>query len=287
MSFKKTAKVICLTLTFMFLLQVTALADNVKTGIVTGDVVNVREQASTDAKILTKVYSGSTFEIVSLGEDWTLIEYKVGETGYIYNDFFKPVTPYKVATVTGTSVNIRAGQGLDAKVITLADKGNTFKVLNVFDKWVEIEYGTQTAFISADYVTVAEVIPEEMYVNEELTSLIVEEAKKHLGKPYVYGANGPSSFDCSGFARYVYSKYYKGLPRVAADQAKVGMSVPREYLQPGDLMFFETGGYVDHVGIYVGDGQMIHAGSTSGKVCYADINSTYFKTRFAGAKRII
>ena len=69
MSFKKTAKVLLIALSLIFLFQSAALAENVKLGIVTGDVVNIREAESTDAKILTKVYGGTTFEIVSLGED--------------------------------------------------------------------------------------------------------------------------------------------------------------------------------------------------------------------------
>lgn len=87
---------------------------------------------------------------------------------------------------------------------------------------------------------------------------IVSEAKKHLGKPYVYGATGPSSFDCSGFTQYVYKTLGINLSRTTYTQIKEGTSVARANLQAGDLVFTNTG----HVGIYVGGGQIIHAPRT-------------------------
>ena len=79
--------------------------------------------------------------------------------------------------------------------------------------------------------------------------------KEQVGKPYVWGANGPDSFDCSGLVRYIYKNALgKDIPRVSEDQSKVGQAVSREDLQPGDLVFFDTmdKGKVSHVGMYIG-----------------------------------
>ena len=112
-----------------------------------------------------------------------------------------------------------------------------------------------------------------------------------LGKPYVYGGNGPNSFDCSGLAKYVYGKIGVTLPRVASDQQYVGTAVERtmESLKFGDLVFFAPPGRTSatHVGIYVGNGQMIHAPQTGDVVKYSPIFEGYFKNRFFAARRVL
>ena len=118
---------------------------------------------------------------------------------------------------------------------------------------------------------------------------LITEAQKHLGKPYVFGASGPNSFDCSGFVSYVLNQ--SGVASVGRSTAQglFNMSTPvsRENAQPGDLIFF-TGTYsagtpVTHVGIYIGNGQMIHAGDP---VQYANINTSYWTEHFYAFGRI-
>ena len=87
-------------------------------------------------------------------------------------------------------------------------------------------------------------------------------ARAAIGKPYRYGAAGPNAFDCSGLVMSAFRKAGVRLPRTSAAQSKAGTAVRRAQLQPGDLLFFYTP--VSHVGIYLGDGKMVHA-STSGQ----------------------
>lgn len=112
-----------------------------------------------------------------------------------------------------------------------------------------------------------------------------------LGKPYVYGGNGPNYFDCSGLSSYVYKKIGISLPRTASDQQRTGTSVNRtlEDLKFGDLVFFKNPGQsgASHVGIYVGNGQMIHAPQTGDVVKYTNIFTGYYKNRFFSAKRYV
>ncbi len=122
-------------------------------------------------------------------------------------------------------------------------------------------------------------------------SNIVENAKKYLGVPYVYGGATPAGFDCSGLTQYVYNESGITIPRVAADQYKSnsGQFVDKSQLQPGDLVFF-TGSNGSksnpgHVGIYVGNNQMIHAPSTGKTVRYQDISTSYYVNSYVGAKR--
>ncbi len=116
---------------------------------------------------------------------------------------------------------------------------------------------------------------------------MIDEAAKYLGVKYVYGGSSPSGFDCSGLMQYVCKQVGIDLNRTSRDQfAKDGVSVSKEDLQPGDLVFFGSGGTVNHVGMYVGDGQMIHSPQTGKTVCYTSINSSYYTSRYMGAKRV-
>jgi len=116
---------------------------------------------------------------------------------------------------------------------------------------------------------------------------IVNLAQQFLGVPYVWGGSSPNGFDCSGFVQYVYAQQGISLPRTADIQATAGYPVDKEDLQPGDLVFF-AGDYVNisHVGIYVGDGKMIHASSSNG-IAYDSLSRDYRVAHYAGACRVI
>ncbi len=92
---------------------------------------------------------------------------------------------------------------------------------------------------------------------------VVQVALAQLGKPYVYGATGPFAFDCSGLITYAYRAVGIDLPHYSYDQARCGQRVAASDLQPGDLVFFRNLG---HVGMYIGDGQYIHAPHTGAVV---------------------
>jgi len=109
-------------------------------------------------------------------------------------------------------------------------------------------------------------------------------AESRLGLPYVWGGNGPSVFDCSGLVKWSLAQAGVVMPRVAADQARTGPQVPLSRLQPGDLLFYHTDptapGYISHVAIYVGDGEMIQAPEPGLDV---EIVPADFGSEFAGA----
>ena len=117
---------------------------------------------------------------------------------------------------------------------------------------------------------------------------ILDLTRKQVGYPYVYGGRFPGGFDCSGLVYYVYGKSGYDLHRCADDQMQDGIIVSREGLQVGDLLFFTDGSYhlATHVGIYVGNNQMIHA-STSKGICYANLDAYCTYSHFLGARRII
>ena len=115
---------------------------------------------------------------------------------------------------------------------------------------------------------------------------ILSETRKYLGVPYLWGGTTPEGFDCSGLCQYVYKNVGLDISRVSQTQYLEGMSVSREELQPGDLVFFQKNGDVHHVGIYAGGSMMIHAPYTGATVRYDSIDEgTYFE-QFCGGRRI-
>ena len=112
-------------------------------------------------------------------------------------------------------------------------------------------------------------------------------AESRQGLPYVWGADGPASFDCSGLVEWSFAQAGVPMPRVAADQARTGPAVPVSQLQPGDLLFYHTDptapGYISHVAIYLGNGWMIQAPQPGLRVQVVPAN---FGAQFAGAIRV-
>ena len=152
-------------------------------------------------------------------------------------------------------------------------------------------------------------------LNPQKLSQLESVSKSLIGVPYVWGGTNPKKgMDCSGYTQYVMKQLGYNIPRVSKDQSKYGTLVSRKSLLPGDLLFFDTtnprdkndiktptqelqhayeveNGYkpvtVSHVGIYLGNGVMIHASSGDGIITYADLSSNYYKNRFINARRVI
>lgn len=101
------------------------------------------------------------------------------------------------------------------------------------------------------------------------------------------GASPATGFDDAGLVQYAYAQAGVALPRVADDQFRVGTAVARADLLPGDLVFFaDPSGYVDHVGLYAGGGQFLHAPHTGAVVSYDALSTAYYDQRFAGGRRL-
>ena len=114
-------------------------------------------------------------------------------------------------------------------------------------------------------------------------------AMQYVGYPYVYGAESPSDgFDCSGLVYYTYGQFGYSLKRTADDQMDHnGTPVSRDALQVGDLVFFGNGSYANHVGIYIGNNNFVHAANPSSGVVVSSMNETYYANRYLTARRVI
>lgn len=127
---------------------------------------------------------------------------------------------------------------------------------------------------------------------QALRDSVVARARGQLGVRYRYGGTTPErGFDCSGFIRYVLQAFDVALPRTAHQQAAVGMPVPLDLdaLQPGDLLTFGRGRRITHVGLYVGEGRMIHASTSQRRIVETSVTNTRSSTvrQWKGARRLL
>ena len=117
---------------------------------------------------------------------------------------------------------------------------------------------------------------------------VTSTALGYLGAPYRWGGSTPRGFDCSGFTWYVFSRHGLELPRVAADQYRVGTPVDRRAVRPGDLLFFETiSEGPSHVALALDGDRFVHAPSRRGRVRVERLGSAYWASRFLGARRVL
>ena len=145
------------------------------------------------------------------------------------------------------------------------------------------ESGTWVSFQTDDYSWTS---PGEAGRPSASESELRMVAESYLKTPYRYGGKTRKGMDCSGFVQQVFEETYKlRLPRNSAAMARYGKDIDKEDLQPGDLVFFKTI-RISHVGIYMGDGYFIHSQSGIG-VTYTKLESPYFSSHYAEAKRVI
>ena len=236
-------------------------------GIITEPKVNLRAGPGTENGIVCAMLEDETAQIIGFNCGWFKVVFN-GLTGYVRSDLMdlteKPLTNSDGFGFSRVTTNDGAVQ---SAAVIAGDSGANY---------------TYTA-------PVEPAAPEAPVVtaSNPTADSLVEYAKTLLGCPYVYGGTSTSGFDCSGFAQYVYKQYGYSLNRTAHDQMKNGTSVTVAELQPGDLVFFGYGGYSNHVGIYIGGYQFIHAANPSSGVVITDLYSDYYSSSYMGARRII
>jgi len=237
-----------------------------KVGYVSTDGLRVRKGPSTDTDEINSLSKNDKVEIIGQTGKWYKIKIK-GEIGYVSAKY---ISDTKVAETTS-----RSGSTLKNETIPQAEE--TPKV---------------------EENPVPEPIPEPEITQPEPSApesagttgaAIVEYAKQYLGYKYVSGGTSPSKgFDCSGFTQYVYKHFGISINRSSGAQIKNGVAVEKSELQPGDLVIFnnDANTKIGHVGIYVGDGNFIHASNPSDGVKITTLTSGYYHKRYVGARRV-
>ena len=272
--------------------------------------LNVRSGAGTTYSKLGTLEYKEKVTVLSTSNGWAKINYN-GQTGYVSSSYLQTTVPGGTTSennnsstttivkyVNATSgLNVRSGAGTSYSKIGSLDYKEKVTVLSTSNGWAKINYKGQAGYVSSSYLqsTVPSGSTSNSGSNNSVSasaSSVIAYAKTLLGKPYVWGAQGPNSFDCSGFTYYVFkNKAGIILPRTSSAQSKYGTYVSRNNLRAGDLVFFDTNGanngQVSHVGLYIGNGQMIHASYSQKKIVIDNFNSSYFKRTFVNGRRVL
>ena len=223
----------------------------------------------------------------------------------------------KVAVVNTAALKLRSAASTDSDSITLLAQGETYPIVEVGDAWTKLQLDSVTGYVKNEYITISynmstakavsapaqdttttaptteapateapttEAPTTEAPVTDVPTSGLGQQianfATQFVGNPYVYGGTSlTNGADCSGFVQSVYKNFGYSLPRTATPQSSAGTAVSIAALQPGDLVFYDHGtGAVQHVGIYIGNGQIVHASNSRTGIKISNVNySTPFK----------
>ena len=259
----------------------------VAVGATTGSSLRLREEPSTSASIVTTLNKGVAVAILdnTSTEGWFKISYN-GKTGYVSSDYMIVDRDNLFTTYGRTntdSVNVRADASTDSEVLASVGVGTVVTVNGFKDGWYDVtcKYGTE-GYIRSDLLDLTS------SNSSSASSGIVDTAKQYLGVRYVYGGASPNGFDCSGLVYYVLKQVGFSPYRTPADQYRMGTSVSKEELKPGDIVFF-AGTYtsgISHVGIYAGNGQFIHAPNSRSTVSYSSLTSGYWANHYYAARRM-
>ena len=262
--------------------------------------VHFRTGPSTSYSSITVISKGSSIEVLSTSGDWVNAKYN-GKTGYIYKDYVASVNSETSTTIQYVNaregLNVRTGPSTSYSKLGKLSYGQSVTVISTSNGWSKINYNGSTGYVSSQYLQSTKPSSSSSSNNSNTSvsasaSAVIAYAKTLLGKPYVWGAQGPNSFDCSGFTYYVFkNKAGIVLPRTSSEQSKYGTYVSWNNLRAGDLVFFDTNGanngQVSHVGLYMGNGQMIHASYSQKKIVIANMNTNYYKNSFVNGRRVL
>ena len=268
--------------------------DQLKRVEITGDQVRLREQPSLSGRIKTELNHGEVFFEFDRQGEWVLVASSAsGIKGWVHGDYLRATErsasrPY---LVRGDGVNFRSSPHVDAEIITALDAGTEVQVKGRNEKWSFIEFNGQEGWMYSQYLAPPKGSRGLVVPASPVGERLIARAKAMSGTPYVWGGESDNGVDCSGLIYKLLldeGASARGLPRRASTQmAQLGAAVDKEDLAPGDLVFFTTyKAGASHVGIYLGDGDFIHASSARGKVTISNMSDGYYKRRFVGARRI-
>ena len=291
-----------------YLKKESSTSTTTKTMYVTASAgLNLRKGPSTSYAVIKTLSKGTEVTVISSSNGWSKVNVG-GVSGYVSSDYLSSTKPStgssssNESTSNSTStmyttdrLNLRKGAGTSYSVITTLDKGIAVTVHSSSNGWSKVSVNGMTGYVSSSYLSSTKPSNSSSSTDSSTSSKVdkvLNFASQQLGKPYVWGAQGPNSFDCSGLTYYVY-KNAAGitLPRTSVEQSKYGTTVSKSNLKAGDLIFFDTSGPndggVSHVGIYVGNGQMIHASSSQKKIVKVSVETSYWNNAFVRAKRVL
>lgn len=262
------------------------------------DNLNIRAIAAEDGRLVGKLPRNAACEVIDTDDTWAHIKSGSVE-GYVSLEYLLTGVPAKykaeelavtVAKVTADGLNVRAEANTDSEVITLVAQGEELEVAAVEGDWVKVLLDDDEVYVAAEYVEVSAELSTAVTMTELLYGQgvsdvrvdICQYAKEFIGNPYVWGGTSlTKGADCSGFVMKVFQKYGVKLPRTSRTQANCGTTIKVSEAKPGDLIFYAKGKTINHVAIYIGNGQVVHASSPKTGI---KISNVSYRTPFKAVR---
>ena len=288
-------------------------------GFVCGDSVCFRTGPSTAYKIISAYDRGKPVTVTGDQGDWKAVIID-GTPGYMFGRYISdtdptgayqarnPVTPTpaqpqeqtqtpaaevpvqttgKEGYINGNSVRFRAGASTNSQILGEYNRGQALTITGSNNGWTACTINGVNGYVYSSYVAQGAYSTPAVTVNTGSGSSsfgrqVADFALGYLGSRYTWGGSDPSEgFDCSGFTYYVFKHFGIELNRVACDQARNGVHVDHEDIQPGDVLCFYSGGdYIGHVGIYIGDGKFIHSSTSTTGVIISELSGLYVSRNY-------
>ncbi len=263
--------------------------------VLVDDHLNVRASAEEDSKVVGKMESDAGCEILDVKGNMAHITSGSVE-GYVNLDYlvtgpeaveYAQSAVKETATVSCDGLKLREDKSTDAPVYSMVAYGEQLEVIEKDDEWVAVKYDGKKLYVAADYVSVGIQLKTALNMTEflygsgvsDVRMELCEYAKKFVGNPYVWGGTSlTKGADCSGFVLSVYAKYGISLPHSSRAQANCGKRISMSEARPGDLVFYAKGKRINHVGIYIGGGQIVNASSPKTGIRIAN---AYYRTPVA------
>ncbi len=262
------------------------------------DNLNIRAVAAEDGRLVGKLPRNAACEVIDTDDTWAHIKSGSVE-GYVSLEYLLTGVPAKfkaeelavtVAKVATDSLKVRAEANTESEVITLVAMGEELEVAAVEGDWVKVLLDNDEVYVSAEYVEVSAELSTAVTMTELLYGQgvsdvrvdICQYAKEFIGNPYVWGGTSlTKGADCSGFVMKVFQKYGVKLPRNSRSQANCGTTIKVAEAKPGDLIFYAKGKTINHVAIYIGNGQVVHASSPKTGI---KISNVSYRTPFKAVR---
>ena len=295
----------------------------IKSGVAFVTASSLRLRSSPSNTSATLGYATENEVVVLLGRsgNWYRVIYNMQE-GYMHASYLNAKTAENVelgyGKVNASVVNMRAGPSTAHSRVGQSKQNDLCYIIGINNQWYKVIWNDQICYIRSDYLELTEYPYENRasskspiffrggkstgaavsasalknssnYIGSITTAnALIATAKKYLGVKYVWGGSTPSGFDCSGYVQYVFKQHGISLNRTVSTQFQHGTAVSRSNLQPGDLVFFQntytTG--LSHIGIYIGNGEFIHASSSQG-VTISQLSNSYWNSHYHSARRVL
>lgn len=285
-------------------LTLAASAASIGGATVEASALNLRAAANTQSSIYTTLPRGAALVVgEKTSPEWYKVVYR-GAVGYVASEYVRFYETLDAnlggGEIRGSSVRLRSESNTSSAILGTYNNGTEMNVQGVTGNWYKVNYNGTNGYVHSDYfalnggrsdlytggTTTAPIPPDNEVSSDGET--IVETAMKYMGVPYVWAGTSPNGFDCSGFVYYVYKENGYSINRTAASIYQNGVPVDRDSLQIGDAICFgASASYIGHVGIYIGDGEFIHASSGSGQVVISGLDESYYNRNYFGARRIV